>query len=93
LISDVSLTGAIRRNSLRPGTCITTLAPGAACTVTLTFAPVASGRTAMLAIADSAAGSPQFVSLNGTGTGVSITLRVSVLTHHHDNLRTGQNLS
>lgn len=44
------------------------LAPGTSCTVSLTFAPTATGASqAMLVITDNAAGSPQMVSLAGTG--------------------------
>jgi hypothetical protein len=45
-----------------------TLAPGASCTVTLTFKPAATGnRAATLSIADNASGSPHAVALSGTG--------------------------
>jgi len=46
-----------------------TIASAQSCTVTVTFAPTAAGaRTAQLAFADSALGSPQTVTLTGTGT-------------------------
>ena len=46
----------------------TTLAPGASCSVVVTFTPKATGsRTATLKITDSVPGSPQLVSLQGTG--------------------------
>jgi hypothetical protein len=45
-----------------------TVAPGASCTVTLRFAPTATGaRSAALRIADNAPGSPQDIALTGTG--------------------------
>jgi chitodextrinase len=81
VISSVSLTGTNATDFAQTSTCITTLAPGAACAVTVTFTPAAIGsRTATLAVADNAAGSPQIVPLSGTGTGFSIAPRVSVLT-------------
>jgi archaellum component FlaF (FlaF/FlaG flagellin family) len=48
--------------------CGTSVAPGANCTITVMFTPSASGpRMATLSIADNAPGSPQPVSLSGTG--------------------------
>jgi hypothetical protein len=49
-----------------------TLAPGASCTINVTFAPIAEGvRYASLTITDNAPFSPQLVALIGTGTGQS----------------------
>jgi hypothetical protein len=49
-------------------TCASSLAVGASCSVTVTFKPTATGsRKANLSIADNAGGSPQLVSLVGTG--------------------------
>jgi putative Ig domain-containing protein/centrosomal CEP192-like protein len=46
-----------------------TLAPGASCTMSVTFSPTAAGtRTAALTFTDNAPNSPQKVSLTGTGT-------------------------
>jgi len=48
--------------------CGASLPNGANCTISVTFTPTASGtRTGTLTIADNAAGSPQTVSLSGTG--------------------------
>jgi hypothetical protein len=45
-----------------------TLAPGANCLITVTFTPKASGaRDAALKVTDSVPGSPQMISLSGTG--------------------------
>src|ERR1700693_1273397 len=53
---------------------VTTIAPGAQCQVTVSFRPQAGGpRSATLLIFEHAAGSPQSVTLNGTGTGGVIT--------------------
>jgi hypothetical protein len=50
-------------------TCGSSVAVGASCTIEMTFTPSAAGqRTATLGITDNAAGSPQTVSLSGTGT-------------------------
>jgi hypothetical protein len=61
------------------GTCNPTgsLATSASCTINVTFAPTATGaRTAALSIADNAAGSPQTLSLNGTGTNALVTISI-----------------
>ncbi len=52
-----------------------TLATGATCVISVSFSPVATGsRTASVAIADDAAGSPQSLPLTGTGTAPAVTL-------------------
>jgi hypothetical protein len=63
-------------------TCGQSLAPGASCTVSISFSPLADGlRPAMLTIVDSAGFSPQTVALSGTGTGPapSVTLSPTLL--------------
>jgi hypothetical protein len=48
--------------------CLTTVAPGATCTIQVVFKPTAAGaRTALLELSDNASGSPQSVTLDGTG--------------------------
>jgi hypothetical protein len=50
-------------------TCVSSLASGASCTVSVTFTPGGSGAVSgTLSITDDAAGSPQKVSLSGTGS-------------------------
>jgi hypothetical protein len=52
--------------------CGTSLAPGASCTLLITFSPVAAGsQSGTLSISDNAAGSPQTVALSGTGIAAS----------------------
>jgi ASPM-SPD-2-Hydin domain-containing protein/centrosomal CEP192-like protein/dockerin type I repeat protein len=49
-------------------TCVSPLAVNASCTISVTFTPSATGnRTATLSITDNIPGSPQLVSLSGTG--------------------------
>jgi hypothetical protein len=49
-------------------TCGAALSIGASCTVTVQFKPAAAGKlTAKLSVADNAAGSPQTLSVSGTG--------------------------
>jgi trimeric autotransporter adhesin len=64
-------------------TCTTSLAAAASCTVSVEFKPTAAGAlTALLSIADSATGSPQVVTLSGTGAAATpaVTLTPTTLT-------------
>ena len=63
-------------------TCTTSLAAAASCTVLVEFKPTASGAlTASLSIADNATGSPQVVTLTGTGAAAAaVTLTPTSLT-------------
>jgi Phosphoesterase family/Abnormal spindle-like microcephaly-assoc'd, ASPM-SPD-2-Hydin len=58
--------------------CGTSLAAGGNCAINVTFMPTASGtRTGTLNVADNASGSPQTVSLTGTGIGPTTTASLS----------------
>jgi hypothetical protein len=58
--------------------CGTSVAAGANCSISVIFTPSASGaRTAALSIADNASGSPQTVSLSGTGTSTTAAVSLS----------------
>jgi hypothetical protein len=60
--------------------CYRSLAPSASCTVSLRFYPPAAGAaSATLNIADNAVGSPQTVTLTGTGMAPTVTLSASSL--------------
>jgi len=62
-------------------TCGATLATGANCTVSVTFAPTQAGtRSGMLSVTDDAGGSPQTVGLTGNGAAPLATLNPSSLT-------------
>jgi hypothetical protein len=63
-------------------TCSTSLAPSATCSVSIEFKPLAAGTlTAKLSVADNATGTPQTVSLTGTGAAANIvTLTPASLT-------------
>jgi hypothetical protein len=77
----ITITGANASFFSQTSTCGTSLAAGASCEVYVTFKPLAAGTlTATVNIADSAYGSPQKVSLSGTGTGPSVTLSHTALT-------------
>ncbi len=69
-ISTVALTGAKAKYYTQTNTCIRSspLAPGATCTITVTFAPTVTGALpAFVTLTDSATNSPQTLDLFGTG--------------------------
>ena len=67
-ISSIAVTGTNAADFSQTNTCGTGLAVGASCTITVAFKPIQTGpRTASVAITDNAAGSPQTISLSGTG--------------------------
>jgi dienelactone hydrolase len=72
-ISSLGFSGADPGDFTKTQTCGSSLAPGASCTISITFKPTQVGsRTAILSISDNFAGSPQNVSLTGTGTVVAL---------------------
>ena len=67
-IASIALTGTDASSFVFANNCGTTLAVGASCTIHGHFAPVATGAlTASITITDSATGSPQAITLTGTG--------------------------
>jgi Beta-propeller repeat/Abnormal spindle-like microcephaly-assoc'd, ASPM-SPD-2-Hydin len=65
----ISIAGSDAGDFAQINTCGTGIGGGASCTITVTFKPTATGtRTAAVRISDDGGGSPQMVSLNGTGT-------------------------
>jgi hypothetical protein len=89
-LTNVALTGANSYDFSQTNTCGTSLAVGANCTFSLTFTPSAPvQRTATLSISDNASGSPQGVTLTGTGTAVSgVSLSPSSLNFSSQNVYT-----
>ena len=72
-IIKTSFTGANPGDYAETNTCGSSLAAGASCTISVTFTPKSiNSRTATLSITDNAPGSPQGVSLSGTGTMVEL---------------------
>ncbi|HVI06787.1 MAG TPA: choice-of-anchor D domain-containing protein [Candidatus Binatia bacterium] len=66
--TSITITGADPADFAQTNNC-SSLAPGAACAVTVTFTPQAKGsRTASLQLTDTATNSPQTAKLSGTGT-------------------------
>ena len=67
-ISSVNITGANATDFAQTSECGSSMAPGVLCHIDVTFTPSAPGtRSAVLSISDNASGSPQTVSLSGTG--------------------------
>ena len=68
-ITSIAFTGANGTDFTEVDTCSPSVAAGGNCTIAILFTPSAIGtRTASLTITDNASGSPQSVSLSGTGT-------------------------
>ena len=68
-ITSIALTGANASDFAQTNNCGASVAAGTNCTISVTFTPAASGtRTAAVTLTDNTAGSPQTVSLSGTGT-------------------------
>jgi hypothetical protein len=83
----VSGGGGVFRVQSNP--CGASLAPGAQCTVTLSFTPATVGGSAgTLVVTDNAAGSPQDVALSGAGT--SPNLAISTNNHAFGSLTIGK---
>lgn len=77
-ITGITLTGTNAGDFAETNNCPGSLAVNASCTLSVTFTPLANGaRSASVSISDNAAGSPQSVTLNGTGVtpapGVGLT--------------------
>ena len=77
-ITSLALTGANASDFTETNTCGSSLAASASCSVSVTFRPAASGsRTASLSITDNVSGSPQAVTLSGTGTSAAAVVSLS----------------
>jgi hypothetical protein len=68
-VTSLGLTGGNAADFAQTNTCGGSVASGANCSINVTFAPSAAGsRTAAVSIVDNASGSPQSISLSGTGS-------------------------
>src|SRR5207249_4233836 len=77
-ISSIAISGDYALGGL--GTCVTSLATGSSCTISVTFKPTATGtRTGSVTITDSATGSPQKISLTGSGVSSGTSTPVASL--------------
>ena len=67
-ITAIAITGTDPGDYAQTHTCGSSLAAGASCTISVTFKPTVKGaRPAALSVTDTASGSPQKVTLSGTG--------------------------
>jgi hypothetical protein len=74
-ITSLAITGNNASDFAQTNNCGSSVGAGANCKVRVTFTPSASGsRTASIIFADNASGSPQTVSLSGTGTAPAASL-------------------
>ena len=90
-ISSVAVGGANPTDFTETDNCASSspLAPGANCTANVTFAPAVAGvLSASLTITDTAANSPQTISLSGTGIQASIAISPTSLNFSGQNLGT-----
>jgi phosphodiesterase/alkaline phosphatase D-like protein len=79
-ISGVSISGLQAAEFAQANTCGSSIAPGANCSINVTFTPSSGGsRTATLVITSNAPGSPHSVGLSGTGAGISVSPRTVVV--------------
>jgi hypothetical protein len=77
-LTSLALAGMNPADFAQTNTCGSSVAAGANCTISVTFKPVASGTlTAAVTLTDNATGSPQTVSLTGTGTSTGATISIS----------------
>ena len=85
----ITLSGTNASSFSETTTCGTTLAASATCTISVSFKPSTTGTlTATLNVADNATGSPQKVTLTGTGVGAN-SISVSPATLSFPNTVTG----
>jgi len=77
-VTSIVVTGSNAGDFAQTNTCGSSVAAGATCTLTVSFTPsAAGGRAASLSIADNATGSPQLVSLAGTGMSMLLSVTPS----------------
>ncbi len=98
-LSGYSISGGNAANfSISGNTCATTdsnrIPGGGTCTITITFRPsVGRLETAQLSISDNASGSPQTISLSGSGQAVAIGLALTPTSLDFGGVDTGANAS
>jgi hypothetical protein len=73
-LKSIGITGANASSFSQTHTCGATVAVGASCNITITFKPITSGPlTAALSVTDNATGSPQKMTIGGTGNAVTLS--------------------
>jgi hypothetical protein len=79
-ITSLGLTGTNAGDFAQSNMCGTSVAAGSNCTISVTFTPsVIGAEAASVSITDNASGSPQTVSLSGTGTAAVVSLSAASL--------------
>ena len=74
-INSIAFSGGASGDFAEANNCGGSVAAGSSCTINVTFTPSATGtRSSQLAITDNASGSPQQVSVSGTGTAPGVQL-------------------
>ena len=80
-ISGITISGSNSGDFAQTNTCGSSVNAGGNCSINITFKPSANGaRSATLNVSDNAAGSPQTVTLSGTGTSPGVQLSPPSLT-------------
>ena len=88
-VTSIVVTGTNPGDFPQQNTCGTSVAAGGTCVITVSFDPVAVGsRSAVVTITDAAPGSPQLVTLTGTGTNPTVSLSSTSLAFGNQNLGT-----
>jgi hypothetical protein len=88
-ITRIGITGLNASDYAQTNNCGGSVAAGASCTITVTFSPTKTGtRTASVSVSDNGAGSPQSVSLTGTGIAPYVKLTPTSLTFAGQNVGT-----
>jgi uncharacterized repeat protein (TIGR03803 family) len=91
-ITGITITGS-NPGDFAASSCPSSLAAAGTCVISVTFTPGASGtRTATLNVTDNASGSPQTVSLTGTGTASAPTLQSITIVPANPTVVTGATL-
>lgn len=86
-ISGIQITGTDPDDFAETNNCPSSLKVGAKCTITVTFTPLVTGTlSASLAVTDNATGSPQTVSLSGSGVLPNVQLSPKSLTFGSTNV-------
>ena len=86
-ISSLAVTGLNKSDFGQTNNCGNSVAPGASCTIQVTFTPTTTGpRKAFVTVNDNAPGSPQSISLTGTGVKLTVTVSPTSLSFGKTNL-------
>ncbi len=80
-IGSIAVSGGNSGDFAQTNNCPATMAPNVTCTINVTFVPTTTGsRSSSVQIVDNAPGSPQSISITGTGTGFAVNPAVTALT-------------